>query len=53
MLAGLKVAESRCYAEGCNEVPIPWKDDERPLHCNRATAEDRLYCPDVAETTAR
>ena len=38
-------------------MAIPWKDDEPPLHCNRTTAEDRLYSlekhlqrrPDVAE----
>ena len=42
VLAARKVAESRCYAEGRYEVAIPWKDDERPLHCNRTTADDRL-----------
>jgi len=38
-------------------VAIPWIDDELPLHCNRKSAEDRLYSlekhlqrrPDVAE----
>ena len=57
VLAARKVAESRCYAEGRYEVAIPWKDDEPPLHCNRTTAEDRLYSlekhlqrrPEVAE----
>ena len=57
VLAALKVAESRCYAEGRYEVAIPWKDDERPLHCNRMTAKDQLYSlekhlqrrPDIAE----
>ena len=57
VLAAGKVAESRYYAEGRYEVAIPWKDDEPPLHCNRTTAEDRLYSleehlqrrPDVAE----
>ncbi|KAK2566756.1 hypothetical protein P5673_009433 [Acropora cervicornis] len=57
VLAAWKVAESRCYAVGRYEVAIPWKDDEPPLHCNRTTAEDRLYSlekhlqrrPDVAE----
>ena len=43
VLAARQVAESRCYAEGRYEVAIPWKDDEPPLHCNRTTAEDRLY----------
>ena len=37
------MAESRYYAEGRYEVAIPWKDDEPSLHCNRTTAEDRLY----------
>ena len=48
-----KVAESRCYAKGRYEVAISWNDDQPPLHCNRTTAEDRLYLlqrrPDVAE----
>ena len=43
VLAARKVTESRCYAEGRYEEAIPWKDDEPPLHCNRMTAEDRLY----------
>ena len=38
-------------------MAILWKADEPPLHCNRTTAEDRLYSlekhlerrPDVAE----
>ena len=38
-------------------MKIQWKDDEPPLHCNRTTAEDRLYSlekhlqrrPDVSE----
>ena len=57
VLAARKVAESRCYADGRYKVAIPWKDDEPLLHCNRTTAEDRLYSlekhlqrrPDVAE----
>ena len=57
VLAAGKVAESRYYAEGRYEVAIPWKDDEPPLHCNRTTAEDRLYSlekhlqrrPDIAK----
>ena len=43
VLAAGKVAESRYYTEGHYEVAFPWKDDEPPLHCNRTTAEDRLY----------
>ena len=57
VLPARKVAESRYYAEGCYEVAIPWRDDVTPLHCNRTTAEDRLYFlekhlqwrPDVAD----
>ena len=57
VLVSGKVAESRYYAEGRYEVAIPWKDHEPPLHCNRTTAEDRLYSlekhlqrrPDIAE----
>ena len=53
VLSARKVAESRCYAKGRYEVVIPWNDDQPPLHCKRATAEDRLYPlqrrPDVAE----
>ena len=52
-----KVAESRRYTDGRYEVAIPWIDDEPPLHCNRKSAEDRLYSlekhlqrrPDIAE----
>ena len=43
VLGARKVAESRCYAKGRYEVAIPWNDDQPSLHCNRTTAEDRLY----------
>ena len=53
VLSARKVAESRCYAKGRYEVAISWNDDQPPLHCNRTTAEERLYLlqrrPDVAE----
>ena len=56
MLPARKVAKSRRYTDGRYEVPIPWIDDEPPLHCNRKSAEDRPYSvekhlqrrPDVA-----
>ena len=53
VLGARKVKESRRYAKGRYKVAIPWNDDQPPLHCNRTTAEDRLYPlqrrPDFAE----
>ena len=43
MLVARKVAESRRYTDGRYEVATPWTNDEPPLHCNRKSAEDRLY----------